>query len=106
MSAADEDFATREEAGPHPELCPSCRPWIEKSRLHWSLCGGLNVGMKKGRYHWRLFPDDSQSREEEKTKFLQRLAASARLVHELKSHVTDPEMLAKMERYMASLRGS
>lgn len=103
-SPPEEGAPTVAEAGAHPEFCPTCKPWIERSRLRWTLCGGMKVGMTPASYVWRLFPEDSQRREEEKTKFLQRLAASARLVSELKSHVTDPEILARMDRYLTMLR--
>lgn len=83
-----------------PVPCSACAAAIEASELRWVKCGGLSVGMYRQPMVWRLRDKYSSEVIQQNTKYLQRLAAAARLVHSLKEHVTDPEMLERMDRFL------
>ena len=49
---------------------------------------------------WRLRDKYSSAVIQQNAKYSQRLAVAARLVHTLRDYVTDPEMLARMDRFL------
>lgn len=80
-----------DEAALPPVPCSACAAAIEASELRWVKCGGLSVGTHRQPMVWRLRDKYSSDVIQQNTKYAQRLAAAARLVHALKEHVTDPE---------------
>lgn len=91
---------TTDEAALPPVPCSACAAAIEASELRWVKCGGLSVGTYRQPMVWRLRDKYSSNVIQQNAKYSQRLAAAARLVHALKDHVTDPEMLERMERFL------
>lgn len=91
---------TTDEAALPPVPCSACADAIEASELRWVKCGGLSVGTYRQPMVWRLRDKYSSDVIHQNAKYSQRLAAAARLVHELKEHVTDAEMLERMERFL------
>ena len=60
----------------------------------------MNVGMHRQPLEWRLRDKYSNGVIQQNAKYSQRIAAAARLVHALKDHVDDAEMLERMERFL------
>ena len=83
-----------------PVPCPACAGAIGASELRWVKCGGLSVGAYRQPMVWRLRGRYSSDVIQQNAKYSQRLAAAARLVHALKDHVTEPEMLERMEHFL------
>lgn len=89
-----------------PTICSACAPLLESSNLEWVKVGGMNVGMHRGTLKWRLRDKYSSGMMKNNAMYSQRLAAAARLVHALKDHVTDDEMLERMERFLKPIAES
>ena len=83
-----------------PVPCSACVAAIEESELRWVKCGGLSVGTYRQPMVWRLRDKYSSDVIKQNAKYSQRLAAAARLVHALKDHITDHEMLERMEKFL------
>lgn len=83
-----------------PTICSACASHLESYDLEWVKVGGMNVGMHRQPLEWRLRDKYSNGVIQQNAKYSQRLAAAARLVHALKDHVNDPDMLERMERFL------
>ena len=94
------DTKTQNNQTPPSTLCSACSALVKSSDLEWVQCGGMNVGMHRQPLVWRLRDKYSSDVIQMNAEYSQRLAAATKLVHSLKKHVNDPEMLERMERFL------
>lgn len=88
------------EASSHPELCAACAGIVESSELEWKQVGGISVGTQVLPLVWRLRDRYSSNAIRRNAKYAQKLAAASRLLYAVKSDVTDPAMLERIERFL------
>lgn len=88
-----------------PALCSACLKLVESSNLKWVKVGGISIGMHRQPLVWRLRDDYSSDVIRKNTQITQRLAAAARLIHAIKEHVADPDLLERINKFQQNPTG-